>query len=113
MNFSGLSDDDVTVLGEALRASADGPFFPDWEFHSLFGLNRSEVRAIANAWPRRVASAKDIELAVNNSLNNLLGYPHGEEAVWSKWISVDKGQLRTLFGRLLGRGGENYFERMM
>lgn len=113
MDFTTLSDHDMSILGEALRAAVDGPFFPDWEFHTIFGLHRSEVRAIAEAWPLQVASPEKTEQAVNNSLNNLLGYPHGEEAVWSQWISVDERQLCELFDRLRGRHGENYFERLM
>jgi hypothetical protein len=112
MNFESLSDVDKLVLGQALRAAADGPFFPDWEFHTLFGLGRSQVRAIANAWPEPAASSEDIEIAVNNSLNNLLGYPHQQEAVWSQWVSVDRRQLNELFNRLRGFRDESYFDRL-
>ena len=49
MNLDSLSDMDKAIVGQALRAAADGPFFPDWEFHTLFGLERSEVRAIADS----------------------------------------------------------------
>jgi hypothetical protein len=38
----------VRIVGECLRASVDGPYFEDWEFHTLFGLG------------------------------HLAGYPHGE-----------------------------------
>jgi hypothetical protein len=112
MDFETLSDVDKVVLGQALRAAADGPFFPDWEFRTLFGLERSEVRAIANAWPERDAPSEDIEIAVNNSLNNLLGYPHQQEAVWSQWVSVDRRQLNGLFNRLRGFRDESYFDRL-
>ena len=72
--FHKLSDDDVRILGECLRACVEGPFFPDWEFQTLFGLERSEVAEIAQEWPhsRHVNSF----IAVNNALANLLGYPH-------------------------------------
>ena len=112
MDFENLSDVDKVVVGQALHAAADGPFFPDWEFHTLFGLERSDVRAIANAWPERNASSKDIELAVNNALNNLLGYPHQQEVVWSQWMSVDRRQLNGLFNRLRGLRDESYFDRL-
>jgi hypothetical protein len=84
MDFDSLSEVDKRIMGEALRAAADGPFFPDWEFHTLFGLERCVVRAIAHAWPEPPAPTEEIELAVNNTLNNLLGYPHDQDAVWSQ-----------------------------
>jgi hypothetical protein len=55
MKSDSLSSVDKEILGQALRASVDGPFFPDWEFHILFGLERSEVRAIAATWPESTA----------------------------------------------------------
>ncbi|MGB9067819.1 MAG: hypothetical protein WCC21_04560 [Candidatus Acidiferrales bacterium] len=93
MNFEHLSDADRAVLGQALRAAADGPFFDDEEFHTLFGLTRSEVRGVADAWPNVEFQSEDVQLAVNNSLNNLLGYPHRQDSVWSEWISVNPRQL--------------------
>jgi hypothetical protein len=112
MDFDSLSAMDKVILGQALRAAADGPFFPDWEFHTLFGLERSEVRAIADGWPQLAASSEDVAIAVNNSLNNLLGYPHQQDAVWSRWVSVDRHQLSELFNRLRGPGDESYFGRL-
>jgi hypothetical protein len=112
MNFQSLSEADRTIVGQALLAAADGPFFPDWEFHTLFGLERSRVRAIATAWPELSAPLDEVALAVNNSLNNLLGYPHDQNAVWSHWISVDRKQLGDLFNKLRDHGDESYFERM-
>jgi hypothetical protein len=112
MNFQILSEADKAIVGQALRAAADGPFFPDWEFHTLFGLQRTEVRAIADAWPEYSVTPEKLAQAVNNALNNLLGYPHGERAAWSKWISVDPQQLNELFCRLRERNDEDYFARM-
>lgn len=112
MDFASLSEADKAILGEALRAAADGPFFPDWEFHTLFGLERSEIRAIADAWPEFAASREVVTMAVNNSLNSLLGYPHRSEGVWSQWISVGPQQLNELFNRLRGRRDESFFDRL-
>ena len=112
MDFNSLSAMDKVILGQALRAAADGPFFPDWEFHTLFGLERNEVRAIANGWPQPAASSEEVEIAVNGSLNNLLGYPHQQDAVWSRWVSVDRHQLNELFNRLRGLRDESYFDRL-
>ena len=113
MDFKTLSDVDKAIVGQVLRAAADGPFFPDWEFHTLFGLKRSEVRAIADAWPETTASPEDVEIAVNNSLNNLLGYPHGMDADWSEWIPIDRHQLNELFNRLRHRRDQLFIDRMM
>jgi hypothetical protein len=113
MNFDNLSDVEKAILGQALRAAADGPFFPDWEFHTLFGLERGEVRAIADAWPAPTAHPNEVTAAVNNSLNMLLGYPHHKDAVWFQWISVDREHLNELFNRLRESRDERFFDRLM
>jgi hypothetical protein len=115
MDFDSVSEADKKILGQALRAAADGPFFPDWEFHTLFGLRRAEVRAIADAWPNfGYLPHEHVMIAVTNSLNNLLGYPHGADTIWSQWISVDPEQPRELFGRLRRRrDDERYFHLML
>ncbi len=113
MDFNTLSDVDKAVVGQALRAAADGPFFPDWEFQTLFGLKHSDVCAIADAWPDPTASPEVVEIAVNNSLNNLLGYPHNMDAVWSIWISIDRHHLNEMFNRLRHGRDECFFDRMM
>jgi hypothetical protein len=113
MDLRRMSDPDKALVGQALRAAADGPFFPDWEFHTLFGLNRDEVRAIADDWPNVDLSSSDVVLAVNNSLNNLLGYPHRQGHAWSRWISVSPHELDELFCRLSSSSTTRYIDRMM
>jgi hypothetical protein len=112
MDLDRLSDADKALVGQALRAAVDGPFFPEWEFHTLFGLTRGEIRAMADAWPNVDLTSSNVTLAVNNALNNLLGYPHGQDSAWPQWISADPAKLDELLGRLQGSGNTSYFERL-
>jgi hypothetical protein len=113
MHLERLSKSESRVVGEVLRAAADGPFFPDWEFHSLFGLEREEVRRIADDWPLPTAPPDDVVVAVNNSMNMMLSYPHRKHDMWEDWISVDQHAVNELFNRLRGHRNESHFDRMM
>jgi hypothetical protein len=42
--IAGIDSDDRNVIEGCLRAAIDGPFFPNWECPTLFGLEREEVR---------------------------------------------------------------------
>lgn len=42
---------DEKIIQECLRAAVEGPFFPDWNFHALFGLSREDVVAVLESWP--------------------------------------------------------------
>ena len=105
--------DDERIIGECLRAAVEGPFFPDWEFPTLFGLKRHEVAEVLARWPQTDDLEKR-DLAVNNALNNLLGYPHKKMAVWSDFISVSKAEVEAVFRRWRGEGPRDgtYFGRM-
>ena len=90
---------DTQTFKESLVAAARGPFFPDWEFHSLFGLDRIEVESIADSFSSATLLTGDVALALNNAMGNLLGYPHGQEAAWSQWLSVTPAELQVIFSR--------------
>lgn len=94
----------VEITKECLRAAADGPFFPDWEFQTLIGVDRKTVRRVHGAWPDQTVDDEDFSCAVVGSLNNLLGYPHGQESQWSKYISVEPEQIRLVLKELIAAG---------
>jgi hypothetical protein len=80
-----LSDVEKELVRQCLDAAVNGPFFPDWEFHSLFGFTRDEARRILAAWPDAGNEEEQGRLIVN-ALNNLLRYPHGEAEAWTRYI---------------------------
>ena len=99
MALSDCSEKDQQTIADSLRASVEGPFFPDWEFSSLFGLERSEVAVILRAWPDVDPADERVRLAVSNALGNLLGYPHGHEDNWYTYFSVPPSRLIEVLQR--------------
>ena len=99
MPLAKLNAADREVVAQCLRAAVEGPFFPDWEFPILFGLERAEVRTVLAAWPGVDESQTTVRLAINNSFSNLLGYPHGREREWSRFISVSEDEVSRVFDR--------------
>ncbi|WP_205526014.1 hypothetical protein [Pyxidicoccus trucidator] len=93
---------DEKVIGECLRAAVEGPFFPDWEFHALFGLERKEVAVVLASWPE-FHDVKTQRLAVNNALVNLLWYPSkAPDTAWHEYISVSPAEVRAIYERWRG-----------
>lgn len=88
-----FSDADLRTVRECLQAAAHGPFFPDWEFHTLFGLTRGQFVDVAESWPNLDFTDRNSRLALNNAVGNLLGYPHGRERQWPDFISLTPEEL--------------------
>jgi hypothetical protein len=99
MSLKALDDNERRVVFECLRAAVEGPFFPDWEFHTLFGLHRDDAARIVAALPNIDDTDESVSLAINNSMSNLLGYPHNEVAAWRQFISVPEAEVRRIFER--------------
>ena len=66
--------------------------------NEVFGLDRTEVRRIAEHWPDWVDEHEQ-NLAINNALNNLLGYPHDQWDVWHDYISPIAAEVEHVFAR--------------
>lgn len=100
MKLNKLSKDEERIVLECLKATVEGPFFPDREFHTLFGMERNEIARIMDMWPHVNKLDEKVNLAINNSIINLLGYPHKCGNFWSQFISVPPSDLKELFKRL-------------
>jgi hypothetical protein len=103
--LSGLTSAEIAIIGECLRAVAYGPFLPDEEFHTLVGVTRQEARLVADRFPDvdeyddEAGANDDAWLVINNSLVNLVGYPHGMEQEWRERISATPQEVQEIFTR--------------
>jgi hypothetical protein len=102
VSLAGLEESERGIIRQCLRAAADGPFFPDWEFETLFGLGRNELKDILEIWPDVDESEEKVQIAINNTLNNLLGYPHGCEKEWHQFITASAKQVQVIFEKWRG-----------
>jgi hypothetical protein len=97
-----LNPDDIALVAACLLASDEGPFFPDWEFQTLFGVERGQLRKVRMRWPDVSLTEKTVYLSVMNSVANLLGYPHGEEQSLLRYVPEGPARIRRLGSKLNG-----------
>ena len=70
MPLADLDDREREVVKECLRAAVESPFFPDWEFGTIFGLQRDDVRKVLLSWPELDEADETVVLAINNAMQN-------------------------------------------
>ena len=113
MALSDLTQAERYVVRSCLRAAVDGPFFPDPEFHTIFGLTRDDLAGILDRWPTLDdREGTDAHLAINNAFNNLLGYPHGEETAWSKYVATTPQEVARVFAKWKSKPVKGYFSEL-
>jgi hypothetical protein len=113
MPLADLSPEEREVVKGCLRAAVEGPFFPDSEFHTIFGLDRDVVRDVLASWPNLDDGNESVMIAINNSFNNLLGYPHGREGAWPQFIAVSSKELGQIDEKWRGKCVRGYFDGLM
>jgi hypothetical protein len=90
-----LSKEDLDLLRECLRAAASGPFFPEWEVHTLLGADRNQLQSLLDHWPT-VLENPNSRAIVQNVLVNLTGYPIDEPNRWSEYLSGTPEDVSSL-----------------
>lgn len=105
MGLANLNLEERRIIGECVKAAVFGPFFPDSDFKIIMGVTRDEAIIVANQFPdvdeydEEPEGNDDSWLVINNSMVNLLGFPHGKEAVWDRYISATPEKVRHIFYR--------------
>ena len=100
--LEGMSESDSQVVGSCLRAACEGPFFPDWEFATLMGVDRGTVQALADAWPTVSPSQENRDI-VQNAMLNLVGYPHAAEDELESFVVGGADVIERVLRRFTGR----------
>lgn len=61
------------------------------------GFDRPAVEAAADSYSPETPLTGDLAVILHGCIWNLIGYPHGKDAVWSKWLSVTPQELERIF----------------
>ena len=93
-----MSSGDTAIIRNSMLFATDGPNFPDWEFSTIFGFDRSEVRAIANSLSSQAPVTTETIRAVASTFNNLSGYPGGRE-YWAEFVPSSWPEALSAFER--------------
>jgi len=98
MSLSDLSKEDKSIVHACLRCVASGEvILHDWEFQTLFGVGVDEFIRIVESWPNLDDSQGSVSEAINNSMNNLLGYPHSKIENWDDFMPYPRSEVERMF----------------
>lgn len=75
-------------------------FFPDWEFMTLFGIERDELRHAIKIFADLDLANPIHKAAVKGSMGHLLGYPHGRDKDLEKMIGCEVISIKKVLDKL-------------
>jgi|GEM_PF-5862702 len=102
--FETLSKHEQKIIFECLCAAEKENFFSIWDFETLFGIYRNQLSAVRAAWPEVDMQDAVVSAAVMGALNQLLYYPHGQDAIWDQYISVQPKVVQLILDKLIASG---------
>ena len=105
-----LNEQERSVVFECLKCVASGQVIKhDWEFQTVFGIEVADIAAVVYAWPNVDDSDNVVNLAINNSMVNLLGYPHGRHSDWERYMTIPLAEIARVLDKWRGEHVPNYF----
>ncbi len=111
MTLTNLTEDEKQIIFECLKCVASGKvILHDWEFPIIMGVELEELQAIVDRWPDVDDSDQVVALAINNSMANLLGYPHEKRAEWDELMPVTQSDVAKVLSRWRGKSISDYLD---
>lgn len=110
MQLHDLSEPEKRIALAAVAAIVAGPFLDDEEFQTVLGFERQELRDIH---ADMLSGRDDAETtrAIGQSLNNLIGYPHGRALLVEKMVGCRMADLEAFADKWFGKES-GYFSRL-
>lgn len=99
-----LNDRERQTVLECLFAAEQEEFFPEWEFETLFGITRNQLKSVREKWPTVDTSQPEVGAAIVCSMNHLLAYPYAQDGKWERYISVRPDAVQSTMKKLISLG---------
>ncbi|WP_425258486.1 hypothetical protein ACPOLB_23570 [Rubrivivax sp. RP6-9] len=111
MPLADLDPQELEVIVACLKCVAAGEVIKhDWEFQTVFGIEVTDILAVVDSWPNVDEKDETVALAINNSMVNLLGYPHGWHAKWDSCMSFPLSEIARVLNKWRSSTAGSYFD---
>ncbi|WP_108663622.1 hypothetical protein [Acuticoccus kandeliae] len=94
-----LSGCDIAILEACMRASLDERVFDREEFHTIMGVDPSQMRDILDDMPDVDLRKDAVVVAINNATLNIIGYPHRNSREIESILGRSIGDIELVFER--------------
>jgi len=113
MELKNLTLDESEIVRQCMQCVANGNvILHDVEFQTIIGLEVDEFLEIFRAWPNLDENDKYVKLAISNTLNNLIGYPHDMQKSWNEVMETPLSEITRIFQKWKGSGINSYIDGM-
>lgn len=96
-----LTDKEIRNVLECLNLVLMEDFFEEWEFETLFGVERALYFKLKHSWPNVDIDDINVENMLTNAMNNSLGYPWGNEKMWKQHFSATPKEVEDTLKKII------------
>lgn len=96
-----FSEDELETIKICMEASCMEMFFPEWEFHTLFGMDRVDLKEAINLFPNLDCENEVHDAAMRNSLLHLVFYPHGCDKELKNMLNKDLKEIKNVIDKII------------
>jgi hypothetical protein len=100
MSWKDCNKNEQKLILQCLVGAAEGPFFPDWEFDTLIGSDKENLKYMIQQWDSLDKTSDEVMSVIVNAVTNLINYPHGHEEAMSMYISATEDNLKNILSKL-------------
>jgi len=113
MGLNNLTKEESEIVRQCMQCVANGNvILHDFEFQMIMGVDVDEFMDIFEAWPNLDENDKYVKLAINNTLNNLIGYPHDMQKSWNEVMETPLSEIARIFQKWEGSEINSYIHGM-
>ena len=113
MGLENLTKKELEIVRQCMQCVANGKvILHDVEFQTIMGVDVDKFLEIFQAWPNLDEEDENVELAINNTFNNLIGYPHDMQKSWNEVMETPLSEIARIFQKWKGADIHSYIDGM-
>ncbi|WP_373034080.1 hypothetical protein [Sulfurovum sp.] len=111
MGLKSLTKEELEIVRQSMQCVANGNvILHDVEFQTIMGVDVDEFLDIFEAWPNLDENDVNVRTAINNTLNNLIGYPHDLQESWNEVMETPLSEVARVFQKWKGSDINSYID---
>lgn len=102
-----INENEDKIIFECIKIVTTEEIIPQKDFSSIFNESKEELHEILSNWDNLSITSEGVLSAINGTLNNIVGFPHGKYTYLESRINYSIKELDSLLEKILKHLNKN------